>query len=308
MLDQFLRNLVHGEFSVGKKTFAFLDILLAVCITGVGALIREAIFGISGNPGLEGGSQMLFFCVLDFALALLIGFFVWETTENRMKTVVAYSLAVIWPAIAGNSALNGGHEVEYAVTLLLCLVLVAMKKKYNQISFWMITLLSCVAQVACSERPGEKLTNFWPNIYTLFSETGFVTEYGVTGKLLVVGILLIVFYYISKKKIIVTPELLVASGLFVTLFISTFFPFMNYRSGLLANVFGILMFMQNKKKFYVPMAMCIISYVSYGFYYNGYVSVFFWIYAFGLVVLMLDAGVYLYQQLGAGKKVCEKLN
>ena len=303
MLDQFLRNLIHGEFSVGKKKFAFLDVLLAVCITGVGVLIRSAIFGIAGNPGIEGGSQMLFFCVLDFALALLIGFFVWETTEDRLKTVIAYSLAVIWPAIAGNSALNGGHEVEYAVTLLLCLCMVVMKKKYTQISFWIITLLSCVAQVACSERPGAKLTNFWPNIYTLFSETGFVAEYGVTGKLLVAGILLMVFYYISKKKIVVTPELLVASGLFVTLFISAFFPFMNYRSGLLANVFGILMFIQNKKKFYVPMAMCIISYVSYGFFYNGTIGVFFWIYALGLVVLMLDAGVYFYQQLGTGKKV-----
>lgn len=302
MLDQFLRNLIHGEFSIGKRKLAFLDILLAVCITGVGVLIRSAIFGISEDMVIESGTRMVF-CVLDFALALLIGFWVWETTENRLKTVGAYSLAVIWPAIAANSALNGGHEVEYAVTILLCLVLVAMKKKYNQLSFWIITLLSCMAQVACSEDGGAKLTNFWPNIYTLFSETGFVREYGVTGKLLVVGILLIIFYYISKKKIHVTPELLVASGLFVTLFISVFFPFMNYRSGLLANVFAILLFIQNKKKCYVPMAMCIISYVSYGFYYNGTIGVFFWIYALGLVVLMLDAGVYFYQQLNTGKKV-----
>lgn len=302
MLDQFLRNLIHGEFSVGKTKFAFLDVLLAVCITGVGALIRSAIFGISGNPGLENGTQMMIYCVLDFVLALLIGFFVWKTTENRLKTVVAYSLAVIWPAIAANSALNGGREIEYAVTILLCLSLVVMKKMYKGISFWVITLLCCVAQVAGSDGPGERLTNLWPNIYTLFSETGFVAEYGVTGKLLVVGILLVVFYYISKKKFEVTPELLVASGLFFSLFISAFFPFMNYRSGLLANVFAILLFIQNKNKFYVPMAMCIISYVSYSYHYNGEISVFFWVYALGLVVLMLDAGVYFYQQLNAGKK------
>ena len=43
------------------------------------------------------------------------------------------------------------------------------------------------------------------------------------------------------------------------------------------------------------MAMCIISYVSYGYYYNGTIGVFFWMYALGLVVLMLDAGVYFYK-------------
>ena len=39
MLDKVLRDLVHGEFSVGKTTFANLDVLLTVCITGVAVLI-----------------------------------------------------------------------------------------------------------------------------------------------------------------------------------------------------------------------------------------------------------------------------
>lgn len=303
MLDQFLRDLIHGELSIEKKKIATLDLLLAVCITGVGALIRSEIFGISNAPALHTEEQMLFFCILDFALAALMALFVWETTEHRLKTVLVYSLAVIWPVFAGNSALNGGHEVEYAVTLMLCFVLVAFGKKYNQKSFWILTILSCMAQIASADHAGVKLTNFWPNIYTLFSETGFVTEYGSTGKLLTVGILLIIFYYISKKKFTVTPELLVASGLFVSLFISAFFPFMNYRSGLVANMFAILMFIQNKKKCYVPMTLCIISYVSYGFFHNGTIGVFFWIYALGLVALMLDAGVELYKQLHTGKTV-----
>ena len=177
-----------------------------------------------------------------------MAYFVWETTENKLKTVLAYSLAVIWPVFAGNSALNGGHEVEFAVTLMLCFAVVALGKKYKQGAFWLLTILSCGAQIASADLAGEKLTNFWPNIYTLFSETGFVTEYGSTGKLLTIGILLIIFYYISKKKFTVTPKLLVASGLFFSLFISAFYPFMNYRSGLVANMFAILMFIQNKKK------------------------------------------------------------
>ena len=299
MLDKFLRdNLVHGEFSIGKFKIAFLDVLLTVCITGAAVMIRKAIFGISGNPGMMGGTAMLIYCVLDFVLALLMAAFVWKTSENRLKVVGVYSLAVIWPAIAGNSALNGGFEVVFAVILAALLCVIGMKKVYNMKTFWLITIFASIFQIVQGDAPAAKLTNYWPNIYTLFSETGYYNEYGYAGKLLVVGILLMIFYYISKKKEVkVTPELMVASGLFVSLFISAFYPFMNYRSGLLANVFGLLMFIQNKNKFYVPMAMCIISYVSYGYFYNGTIGVYFWMYALGLVVLMLDAGVYLYKQL-----------
>ena len=299
MLDKFLReNLVHGEISIGKFKVAFLDILLTAGVSVAAVLIRESIFGISGNPGLEGGTAMVVYCVLDFVLALLMAFFVWKTTRNRLKTVGIYSLAVIWPAIAGNSALNGGFEVVLAVILVTLLCAICMKKVYNMKTFWLLTILTSAFQIVQGDAPTDKLTNYWPNIYTLFSETGYYIEYGYAGKLLVFGILLIVFYYISKKKEVkVTPELFVASGLFVTLFISAFYPFMNFRSGFLANVFALLLFIQNKNKFYVPMAMCIISYVSYGYFYNGTIGVFFWMYALGLVVLMLDAGVYLYKQL-----------
>ena len=245
---------------------------------------------------------MMVYCALDFVLALLMAFFVWKISENRLKVVGIYSLAVIWPAIAGNSALNGGMEVVFAAILLLFLCILGLKKKFNVKTFWIFTVLVCAFQIVQGDGAGERLTNVWPNIYTLFSETGFLVEYGVTGKLLVLGILLMIFYYVSKKKFVVTPELFVASGLFFSLFISAFYPFMNYRSGLLANVFALLAFIQNKKKFYVPMAMCIISYVSYGFFYNKEIGVYFWVYALGLVVLMLDAGVEFYKQLQTGKE------
>ena len=299
MLDKFLReNLVHGEFSIGKTKVAFLDVLLTVGVTVAAVMIRKAIFGISGNPGMMGGSTMLAYCGLDFLLALIMALFVWMTTENRLKTVGIYSLTVIWPAIAANSALNGGEEGMYALILITLLCVICTKKVYNMKTFWLFTIFACAYQIVQGDAPTTKLTNYWPNIYTLFSETGYYNEYGFTGKLLVIGILLIIFYYISKKKEIkVTPELFVSSGLFVTLFISAFYPFMNFRSGLLANVFALLLFIQNKNKFYVPMAMCIISYVSYGYYYNGTIGVFFWMYALGLVVLMLDSGVYFYKQL-----------
>lgn len=52
MLDQFLRDLVHAEVSIGKKKLAFLDILLTVCITGVAVLIRASIFHIADRKSV----------------------------------------------------------------------------------------------------------------------------------------------------------------------------------------------------------------------------------------------------------------
>lgn len=303
MLDRMLRDLVHGELTVGKKKIPFLDILLAAGATVAGVMIRQAIFGISGQDAIGGEIARIVYCVLDFVLACLMAWFVWKTTKSSLKTVGVYALAVIWPAIAGNSALNGGFEVVLAVGVLLMLCVIAVSGLTDRKAFWCVTIAVCAAVVLQGDAAGTKLTNAWPNVYTLFSETGFLNEYGVAGKLLVFGILLIIFYYFSKKRFAAAPELLVASGLFFSLFVSVFYPFMNYRSGLLANVFALLLFIQNKKKFYVPMAMCIISYTSYGYYYGAEIGLVSWIYAIALIVLMLDAGAYLYRQLQAGNEV-----
>ncbi len=300
MLDNALRNLVHCEFKIGKFTFAFLDCLLAVCITGAGVLMREAIFGIAENPGLGGGMMMLGYCALDVVLAFLMAVFIWKTTGSKLRTVGVYSLAVIWPVFAGNSALNGGDEVITAVVLVMLLAVFAVMKGFEAGKFWLFTALVCGFQILQSDGAGAKLTNCWPNVYTLFSETGFLNEYGYAGKLFVFGALLIVLYYISKQKFSATPKLLVYSGLFFSLFISFFYPFMNYRSGFFANVFAILLFVLDKKKFYVPMFLCIISYVSYALFHVGTIGIFPWVYALGVLALTMDAGVNLYKEVHTG--------
>lgn len=299
MPDKFLRDLVHGDFSIGKHKIVFLDLLLTVCITGAAVMIRNSIFGIAGSGEISDGMRLLL-CGMDLLLGAVMAGIIWKTTENRLKTVGIYALTVIWPAIAGNSALNGGREILGAVLLMIILFGIVRKELYSKGIYWSFVIETCGFQILYADLSGEKLTNCWPNLYTLFSETGFVTEYGTTGKLLTIGILLMIFYYISKKKPQVSMELLTASGLFFTLLIVTFYPFMNYRSGLLANVFALLVFVQNQKKWYVPVAMCTISYVSYGYFYNGTIGVFFWIYALALIALMLDAGVAFYKQLQTG--------
>lgn len=303
MLDKILRDLVHCEFRIGKFNFAFLDVLLAVCITFVALEIRLSILGAAKIPGPVTGSLQTLCCVLDIVLALLMGLFTWKMTGNKMKTVVLYSLAVIWPVFAGNSAFNGGYEVVGAVILMALLAVVVMRSSYTYPSFWALTALTCGFLILQSDGAGEKLTNCWPNIYTLFSETGFLVEYGYAGKVFLMGALFMGWYYISKLEFQVTPKLFVLSGLFFSLFVPLFYPFMNYRSGFYANVFALLLFVLDKKKFYVPLFLCIISYVSYSLFQNGEVDIFYWIYALGVLALTMDAGRMLYLELRAGKNV-----
>lgn len=300
MLDRVLRDLVHGEFTIGKKKIACLDLLLILGTTVAGVMIRRAVFGIADQE-IQGGDAVRFlYCVTDFVLAAVMAFFTWKTTKNTLKTVGIYALAVIWPAIAGNSALNGGLECALALVLVAMLALTAAKDVWNRQTIGCLAVATCALCILQSDDIGKKLTDSWPNIYTLFSETGFLNEYGETGKLLTFGILIIIFYYLSKKKFTATPKMAVSACLFFSLLTSLFYPFMNYRSGLVANVFALLLFVQDRKKFYVPVAMCIISYTSYGYYYGVEIGLVSWIYAIALVVLMLDAGVYFYRQIQAG--------
>lgn len=303
MLDKMLRDLVHCEFQIGKFTFAFLDVLLAVCITFVAVQIRMPVFGAAKITGPATGSFQLLCLCLDFVLAVLMAVFTWNVTKSKVKATGIYALAVIWPVFAGNSALNGGYEVVGAVILLALLAVTAIRGSYTYPAFWALTALTCGFQILQSDGMGEKLTNCWPNVYTLFSETGFLAEYGYAGKIFVIGVLLMGLYYISKLEFQVTPKLLVLSGLFFSLFVTLFYPFMNYRSGFLANVFALLLFMMDKKKCYVPMFLCIISYVSFSLFHNGEIGIYYWIYALGVLALTMDAGTALFKELHAGKNV-----
>lgn len=301
MLDKWLRDFVHCDFRIGKMKIAFLDILLAVCVTFAAVQVRIPVFDYIETAGAEHTLKFMY-CGLDFVLAVLVAFFTWKVTGSRQGTVGMYALTVIWPVFAGNSALNGGGEVKAAVMVMILLCICAWKKLYSLNSLCIVTGAVCVFQILQAEFIEGKLTNFWPNIYTLFSETGYVAEYSKAGKLFTFGVLLILFYYLLKKKPQVTAKLMLTSGLFFSLLISFIHPFMNYRSGYLANLFALLLFAVDRKKFYVPMILCIISYVSYSYYYNGVIGIFFWIYALAVLALTFDAAVYLYKQLHTGNE------
>lgn len=300
--DDFLRSLIHLELPLGKTKLTLLDALLAVGISFAAVFIRVPVFHYIQLTGTAFTMKCIY-CGLDLLMAALMAFYVYRISDSKLKTLGIYSVTVIWPVFAANSALNGGFEVRNAVVLLAVLCVLAIWKKYTKTAFMLFVLLVSILQITQGDIPVERLTNHWPNIYLLIDDVELLREYRMSGKLFVIGSLMMIFYYFSKKKLTVTPKLLVSTGLFTSLFICYFYPFMNYRSGYLPNVFAILLFFCDKKKFYQPLLLCIVSYVAYSYYYAGEeVGLAFWIYAIVLLVLLFDAGMYVYGQLSEGTK------
>ncbi|MGN0334362.1 MAG: hypothetical protein ACI4DV_01690 [Lachnospiraceae bacterium] len=296
MLDKFLRNLIHQRFQIGKLEFTFLDALLAVCISAAAGAVH-LVFFVDSSTGQFIPGENLLSCAGNFALALAIAAVVRVMSHNHMHALVAYAMSAVWPVFVFNSAYTGGTEVFHALTLAVALCVILSLKKYSKGMFLGFLAAASLLQILQADIVAETLTTRWPNIYLLYSETGFVGEYGIDGKLFTAGALLIMFYYLSKKEFSVTPKLLISGGLFFSLFISYFLPFMNYRSGFTANMLAILLMFADKKKFYQPMLLCLVSYVSFSYYYTEYQEIAFWPYALVLLFLMFDTGMYFYQQL-----------
>ncbi len=300
MLDKFLRGLIHQKLRLGKLEFTFLDALLAVCISAAAGALH-LVFFVDSSTGQFVLTENLIYCAGNFALSLILAAAVWLLSKNGMRALAAYSMTAVWPAFVFNSAHAGGSEVRLGLAVAVLFCIIAAKQLYTKNLFLVFTAFLCGFQILQADRMADTLTTKWPNIYLLYSETGFVREYGIDGKLFVLGALLILFYYLSKKEFLVTPKLLLNGGLFFTLFISYFYPFMNFRSGFFANVLAILLLFVDKKKFYQPMLLCLVSYVSYSNYYTEYSDIAFWLYALVLLFLMFDAGMEFYRLLRSEK-------
>ena len=65
-MDDFLRNFISKKWNVKGLTFTFLDILLAVCITGTGLALRSTVIAYTPTD-----IRKIVAIVLELALAVL---------------------------------------------------------------------------------------------------------------------------------------------------------------------------------------------------------------------------------------------
>ena len=126
------------------------------------------------------------------------------------------------------------------------------------------------AEALLKESRGEALLSYhYPNIYQIFGVDKFVTEYSQAAFWFVIclGVMIAVLMALSKKPL--TKERLLRLFVLSAMVIPYFAPFMNERSGMIADVAAVLLGFVMLHKFYVPLVQVIISYVAYSAYFRG---------------------------------------
>lgn len=109
----------------------------------------------------------------------------------------------------------------------------------------------------------------YPNIYQIFGADKFVDEYSQAAFWFVIclGLMIGVLAAFNKKPF--TKERILRLFVLSAMVLPYFAPFMNERSGMLADVAAVVLGFTVLRKFYVPLVQVIISYVAYSAYFRG---------------------------------------
>ncbi len=293
-MDDALRSLVFSKWKIKKFEFSFLDLLLAVCITGTGLFLRESVIEYTPVTTVK-----LLTIGLDYFMAIFCGILVWTYTKSRNRSFLTYAILVVYPSVVANSALWGQKSVWVAILFLLGLYL--WNKKSNLLASLAVLAggILSLMEVTVST---EVLTLGWPNVFELFGKDMWVTHYAKAVPIFLVGVLLTFAYLGYQKKIELTVDRKLQIFLFLSMFIPYFLPYMPAYAGYTADVVSVIYFMRFTKKFYIPMVQQISSYAAYSAVLNGETKLAMSVYALALLVILVDIGVDFYKGLEQAKE------
>lgn len=113
-VDNFLRELLFRKFRIAGMTVDFLEALLAVCITGVGLVLR-ASFPDSGMPHL-------LYLLAEWYLAVAGAVLVHQITGNGRKSLLTYSVLLILPTVIADGTILRNNACVGALLIVSALL------------------------------------------------------------------------------------------------------------------------------------------------------------------------------------------
>ncbi len=285
-MDDVLRKLLYKKFDLGPVRITVLDILLGLCVTGTGVLLRKSVMAYTPVDLLKWVRMGL-----DFVMAALGAVYIWSRTRRKTPALLTYALLVIWPVFTANSALWGKSGVYCGIILLLGLL--ALERGMGFVCLEAGVAAGFLAFLEFPKPEAEDLLTLgWPNFFELTGKTMFVELYRKVAWLLILGLFLCMVYCLWRYQVEMTRELMLPLFLFLAMFVPFFAPFMPAWAGYCGDVLGILFAVTVPKKFYVPMLHLVVSYSAYAFALNGESKLPMAVYSLILLGLMLDVGAY----------------
>jgi hypothetical protein len=288
-MDRFLHDLIVKRWKIGSFSFTFLDILLAVCITGTGVMLRMAVVEYTVTTPAKLAAM-----ILDFVLAAFCAVLVYRYTGHRNRSFLTYAVLAIYPTMVANSALWGKNSVFYAFLFFLGLYLYTRNWKILSILSVAVGAGIALSGMTLSTR---SLTLGWPNFYEIIGKNMFVELYNQVSLLILLGLLLTLVYCFLKKQVVMTNDMALRLLLFLAVLVPYFAPSMPAWAGYTADIAALLYAMRWPKKFYLPMIQLIVSYSAYANVINGESKLPMVLYSVMLLAVLVDVGVDLYRDM-----------
>lgn len=297
-LDKWLLALLFQEFSIGKLQFSFLEGLLAVCITGVGCMLRTPF---------ETGMPHWAYLLAEWYLAVAVSVLVFRYTINPKKALITYAMLMILPVIVAEGTILRGDavvgcvlfvsallflgtdeerayhwlftvvtaalllwSVRYIGILFACMVLWQRRKLRSE---QLLVLLAAggarflYAYKAWIEANYTLTTFHWANIYEIVGKEAvlgqLIDPIALVGLFLTLGIVVLLLYLFSIREWEMGRIVFVRLLLFFGLIAGYFLPYMDQSYGYLYCVLSVVYMMLCTREFLVAMLLQIVTFAGY---------------------------------------------
>lgn len=287
----------YMEIAFEMKIFSCIcDVALAIMVAAsVYRLTKKKIktmlaYGITfvlpvvvSNSAMWGtaDSAYLFFLVLAVSLSI---------AEKNDAALIVFGISLF---------LNG-----HAIFLLPLFALFLLQGKVHWYGFSVPLLGGILRYILMAEESGVKIPLFeverilalsreckllsygCPNVFGIIGADKFVYEYEKVAFAFAVGFAVMYVLFLLEKKVVMNTEWVLRVSVFLCMLLPFIAPNMNERSLLPICILSLIWGFYQLDKFWVPVVMTTIGYISYSSYFRGESAVPYQAVAFAMLVLI----------------------
>lgn len=339
-VDEMLRNLLFTRFRLGKINFDFLEGLLALCITGVGFLLRTPF-----ETGLPHWPYLL----VEWYLAVAAAALIWRLTGGRKRALGTYSILWILPTVIAEGTILRGDACVGALLVICALLFLEMEKIWlftavmalallldmKYIGFLLVCAILWQAERLKIEQllavlaagavtfirsyrawlgAGYTLVTFhWPNIYEIVGKEAvqgqLIDPLAMVGLFLTLGLMVLTIWTLGQGKLPHQkgPETFLRLCLFAVIAAGYFLPYMDQSYGYLVCILSVIYFFLEPKEFPIPMLLEIVTFAGYQERFNGESMMSLTVFSVIQLLILAWLGARLLQEAGV-VSICSRKN